>query len=312
MSMSWCLYTPSFYLDAAVLGDVEDDSVVDLPLLDNAVLDDEGEGDGSSKPPPAKKTPPPYILGEGLPVVPGKIVAKIQKGDFVDMADLLRDNMEAERRRLSMAGGVVASILAGKSPRREVPDLLSWVTSFSTYASILSEKYPQLTKGLWAYQTFIVREARRCGGHGWQEYDLMFRQQATATNLKWDTVNSSLYTVTFGAQSARAAPVPMDRSQARSVGVCRWCQEPDHASADCAIAQLQQSKGGGADAYKRQQRSTPRPAVQRPCFSWNSGRCRFEPDCRFQHVCSVKGCLGPHKASECRLGRQADRRPANQ
>ena len=88
---------------------------------------------------------------------------------------------------------VVASILAGKSPRREVPDLLSWVTSFSTYASILSEKYPQLTKGLWAYQTFIVREARRCGGHGWQEYDLMFRQQATATSLKWDTVNSSLY-----------------------------------------------------------------------------------------------------------------------
>ena len=71
--------------------------------------------------------------------MPRKIVAKIQKGDFVDMADLLRDNMEAERRRLSVAGGVVASILAEKSPRHEVPDLLSWVTSFSTYASILSE-----------------------------------------------------------------------------------------------------------------------------------------------------------------------------
>ena len=62
----------------------------------------------------------------------------------------------------------------------------------------------------------------------------MFRQQATATNLKWDTVNSSLYTVTFGAQSARAAPV---------------------------LLPSQQSKGGGADTYKRQQRSTPRPAV---------------------------------------------------
>ena len=35
-------------------------------------------------------------------------------------------------------------------------------------------------------------------------------------------------------------PAPMDMSQARSLGVCKWCQEPDHTSADCAIAQLHQ------------------------------------------------------------------------
>ena len=40
-----------------------------------------------------------FPLGEGLPPIPAKLVAKIQKGDYVDMAKLLQDNMEAERRR---------------------------------------------------------------------------------------------------------------------------------------------------------------------------------------------------------------------
>ena len=43
-------------------------------------------------------TPAPFTLGE-LPAVPGRLVQKIQRGDFVDMAELLRDNMELECRR---------------------------------------------------------------------------------------------------------------------------------------------------------------------------------------------------------------------
>ena len=33
-----------------------------------------------------------------MPPIPAKLVAKIQKGDFLDMAELLQDNMEAEMR----------------------------------------------------------------------------------------------------------------------------------------------------------------------------------------------------------------------
>ena len=46
------------------------------------------------------KTATPFILGEGLPPIP----AKVQKGDFVDMAELLRDNIEADRQH-SKGGG---------------------------------------------------------------------------------------------------------------------------------------------------------------------------------------------------------------
>ena len=43
-------------------------------------------------------TATPFLLGEGLPPIPAKLVAKIRKGDFVDMAELLQDNIEADRR----------------------------------------------------------------------------------------------------------------------------------------------------------------------------------------------------------------------
>ena len=43
--------------------------------------------------------PNQYILGEGLPSIPANLVAKIQRGDYVDMAELLRDNMEMGRRQ---------------------------------------------------------------------------------------------------------------------------------------------------------------------------------------------------------------------
>ena len=42
--------------------------------------------------------PSAFILSEGLAPVPSKLVAKILKGEFVDMAKLMRDNLEAQRR----------------------------------------------------------------------------------------------------------------------------------------------------------------------------------------------------------------------
>ena len=60
----------------------------------------------------------PFVLSEGLPPVPAKLVAKIQRGDYVYMAELLRDNMEWERRRLVSES---AGPKSGRVGRREVP-----------------------------------------------------------------------------------------------------------------------------------------------------------------------------------------------
>ena len=41
----------------------------------------------------------PFILSEALPVVPAWLAKQIARGDYVDMAELFKDNMEVEGRR---------------------------------------------------------------------------------------------------------------------------------------------------------------------------------------------------------------------
>ena len=67
----------------------------------------------------------PFLFSDGFPPVPAKLVGKILRLEFMDMAELLRDNIEAERRqgRQREATGVPAK----QQQRREVPDILSWI-----------------------------------------------------------------------------------------------------------------------------------------------------------------------------------------
>ena len=137
----------------------------------------------------------PFLLSKGLPPVPAKLVAKIQRGEYVDMTELLRDNIEATRRRLDTDAPHCSSDT--EKNRREIPDFLSWLQCFGVYASIVVSKQPDRYRQLMAYQTLMVREARRCGGTGWLAYDAMFRQQAAhAPGTDWSKLNTSLYTVT--------------------------------------------------------------------------------------------------------------------
>ena len=63
-----------------------------------------------------------FILSEALPVVPAKLFKRIQKAEYVDMAELLKDNMEAERRSDS---AFPQTHFTNRPVRREIPDMLS-------------------------------------------------------------------------------------------------------------------------------------------------------------------------------------------
>ena len=239
-------------------------------------------------------TPVPFTLSEGLPPVPAKLVQKIQRGDFVDMAELLRDNMELERRQPATEGQRNAIWPAGKANRREVPDILSWITCFGMYASVVCDKTPGRVRELLTYQTVLVREARRCGGKGWLAYDTMFRQQA-ANNVKvdWSVLNTSLYANTFLAQQNTRGKT------------CQWCLETDHAATSCALAPATQLWQPGRPSrvpqreWNQEERRPGRgkPEVRGACFAWNDGRCTL-PYCQFKHVCSKCGST-EHKESLC-------------
>ena len=111
----------------------------------------------------------PFLLSEGLPPVPGKLVARILRGNFIDMAELLQDNLEAQRR-----GALQDTSPASASVSRfcrEVLDLLNWVQCFGIYTAVVASAFPERVQKLLAYLTLIVQESRRCGGKGWLSYD---------------------------------------------------------------------------------------------------------------------------------------------
>ena len=114
-----------------------------------------------------QKEATPFVLGEALPVVPAKLVKRILRGEYIDMAELLRDNMEAERRRAAVESETGQGQVGQRIGRREIPDIMSWVQCFSAYAAVLVSKYPEKAKELLAYQTLMVGKHRRCGGRGW-------------------------------------------------------------------------------------------------------------------------------------------------
>ena len=102
---------------------------------------------------------------------PQKLVEKVRAGQYVDMKELLTDNVSLVR-QLETAG----LMLGPARPRlREVSSLPMWCYCFLGYMAITSDP---ATRDQLAYARLIIREAQRHGGLGWLNYDRAFRQQA--------------------------------------------------------------------------------------------------------------------------------------
>ena len=263
-----------------------------------------------------KGPPKPFLLSEGLPPVPAKLVGRILKGDFIDMAELL-DNLEAQQR-----GGVQELPLFSASglsrQRQEVPDLLSWVQCFGIYTAVVASRYPERIQKLLAYQTLMVREARQCGGKGWLSYDSYFRQQMVGEwrGDEWGRLNPYLFSSTFLALVAAHRPN------------CSLCPESDHQEDECALAKGKMAAVAAAKLPPQFPRDPSRDSGSRAgkgkaprstvCFQWNQGRARLHwfvyPYYKFRHVCVQ--CGGDHRIIHCRLLESqvapADRRGANE
>ena len=256
----------------------------------------------------------PFLFSQGFPPVPAKLVGKILRLEFVDMAELLRDNIKAERRR----GSQGESSSGSKHTRREIPDILSWLQCFGIYISVMASKFPERVPNMLAYQTTLVREARRCGGSGWMAYDTAFRQQAaTDPHCDWSKLNNSLYPVTFMVQASGRGKC------------CPHCLESDHPGDKCALSprprqesrQRPRSPGLGWQAHgtgegRREPRSEYQAAGKQKvrggrqvdqrggikiCYSFNDGECRFPNSCRYLHIC--QRCQATPRAGARRMAR---------
>ncbi len=82
-------------------------------------------------------------VSKALPVVPAKLVRHVLCAEYVDMAELLKDNMEAERRRMLADSGSSQSHFGSRQSRRKIPDILSWLHCFSLYAAVVTSVHPE-------------------------------------------------------------------------------------------------------------------------------------------------------------------------
>ena len=131
------------------------------------------------------------ILSPAADPIPYWLVQKIRSGEFVEMRDLLADNITLHDQLEDLHGHTTSL-----NPRlREVPSLASWVYCFVAYMAVRMED-PR-TRDMLAYCRLIICEALRHGGSGCQEYDQTFQRQVDINpHLPWYSLHPGLQAAT--------------------------------------------------------------------------------------------------------------------
>ena len=172
---------------------------------------------------PPSDPPPPFKLATSFSPIPSKLVHKIQALEFVEMRELLPDNIALGERLEALPN-------RPQTPKptetREVSLLPTWVSAFATYVAIVADSHPTRVRDMMAYMRLIVREAMKHGRTGWATYDQVFRRNNTGPDARWDSLDPSLHIAYIQAQ-AESSTVP-----------CAICNEVDHAAEQCALAPM--------------------------------------------------------------------------
>jgi len=251
----------------------------------------------------------PFHLASSFAPIPAKLVKRIQDLAYIDLRELLPDNLVLTEKFNALPSHATHH----KTPEhREITNIVTWVSCFSTYVAIVAQTHPQRVRDMMAYMRLIVREAHKHGGSGWLQYDCIFRKNNQGPAASWDVLDPSLLTIVANQGCSPRLP-------------CHHCQEFDHSPHECALAPLEQPTRsqlqGRAASYTRSgKRLSPYDTMrysrfqdtsstslapssglssqQRVCISWNKGQCAFLGACNYAHVCPT--CAdGSHRARDC-------------
>lgn len=226
-------------------------------------------------------------VGDGLPPVPQKTVDRIQKGEYVEMGDLLPEFWVAPRE----GEDKTAQGMARSRGRRRTQDICVWSQCFAIYVAVMSAKWPQRVPEMMAYMIQIIRASQEYEGLWWFVYDEAYRRQAAATgHVEWSKINPSIFTVCF-------------TSKARRGQRCELCLSSSHGSGECILAGGDEDLRSQLMALESARGTATQITAGRMvpsgyewtdiCKLFNEGRCSYKI-CRFRHACIT--CGGEHPA----------------
>ena len=89
-----------------------------------------------------------FVVGPGYAPVQYKLVSKITAGLFVDLADLLPENIRAEE--IGPQAFLEAKLVVSGSTKRviEIADIVTWIEAFTIFSRILCQTFPSCWKDL--------------------------------------------------------------------------------------------------------------------------------------------------------------------
>ena len=202
----------------------------------------------------------PFVVGPGYSPIPEKLVTKIRSGQFVDLADLLAENLKAQETEPQTYFDGKLLVSSSKKRVHEITDIMTWVEAFTVYSWIFCCAHPSRWQDMTQYKLLILKTSRQFPGKAWLHYDIAFRKDAAAAGLvDWSRMNHDLYNF-----HTLASPHPQSS------------QQPSTSSpASASIA--------SSSTF---------------CHSWNDGACRWTfGQCRYRHRCEK--CEGDHPRVNC-------------
>jgi len=116
-------------------------------------------------------------VGDGLPPVPQKIVERIDKGEYIEMCELLPEFWMAPRESEESA----AQRTAKSRGRRQTQDVCVWLQCFAVYVVMMSARWPKRVPEMMAYMIHIIRMSQEYEELLWFIYEEAYRRQAAST-----------------------------------------------------------------------------------------------------------------------------------
>ena len=123
---------------------------------------------------------------------------KIRSKKFLDLKELLQDNMSLVAQLEELQGPTSLHVVGATQPRmREITSLPTWCHCFLAYTAAMTSD--PATRDQLAYARLIIQQAQHQNGLGWMDYDKAFRQQMAAdptSRLQENKMYYSAHTLT--------------------------------------------------------------------------------------------------------------------
>ena len=112
-----------------------------------------------------------FVVGPGYAPIPGKLVAKITSGAFVELADLLAENIHAQEAEPHTYLDGKLLVAPAKKRVVEINDILTWIQAFTIYQWIFCSTYPSCWQDTTQYKLLIIQMVSQFPGPAWLNYE---------------------------------------------------------------------------------------------------------------------------------------------